>query len=64
MRGYVQLKTTIGEGQNSRTLNVRYMFINAYTSYNIILGRSLWSSGILSTLDHEVSTGEWKSRSC
>lgn len=40
VRGYVELKTTIGEGRNAKTLRVRYMLVKARSSYNIILGRS------------------------
>lgn len=39
VRGYVDLKTTIGEGRNAKTLRVRYMLVTARSSYNIILGR-------------------------
>lgn len=39
IRGYVELRTTFGDGRHAKTLQVRYMVINAHTSYNMIIGR-------------------------
>jgi len=40
-KGYLDLFTTFGEeGCLSKTINVRYLLVNANTSYNILLGRS------------------------
>jgi len=38
-KGYIELYTTFGEGKNTRTIKIRYLVIDAYTSYNILLGR-------------------------
>ena len=32
-RGYIDLMTTFGQGKLSRTLNVRYLIVDADTSY-------------------------------
>lgn len=37
--GYVELLTTIGSGELSRTITVKYVIIDAKASYNILLGR-------------------------
>jgi len=40
-KGYIDLFTTFGEEEClNRTINVRYLLVNASTSYNILLGRS------------------------
>jgi len=38
-KGYIELYTTFGEGKNTRTIKIRYLVIDANTSYNILLGR-------------------------
>ena len=39
-KGYIDLFTTFGEDDSlSKTINVRYLLVNANTSYNILLGR-------------------------
>ena len=38
-RGYVDLHTTFGEGRQTRTIQVRYLIVDAHTSYNMLLGR-------------------------
>ena len=38
-RGYIDLFTTFGDDYLSKTINVRYLLVNANTSYNILLGR-------------------------
>jgi len=37
--GHVELRTTFIEGTTSRTVNIRYLVVNAPSSYNILLGR-------------------------
>ena len=32
-KGYIELYTTFGEGKNSRTIKIRYLVIDANTSY-------------------------------
>jgi len=38
-RGFVDLLTTFGAGPAYRTLNVRYILVEADTSYNVLIGR-------------------------
>jgi len=38
-QGYIEFYTTFGEGEASKTIKVRYLVIDANTSYNILLGR-------------------------
>jgi len=38
-RGYVDLLTTFGAGQTYKTLVVRYILVDADTSYNVLIGR-------------------------
>jgi len=37
--GYIELYTTFDEGKTSKTIKIRYLVIDANTSYNILLGR-------------------------
>jgi len=37
--GYVDLHTTFGEGENAKTIAIKYIVVDARSSYNIILGR-------------------------
>ena len=39
-KGYIELYTTFGLEGARKTLKIRYLVINANTSYNILLGRS------------------------
>ena len=39
-KGYIELYTTFGEGKNNKTIRIKYLVIDANTSYNILLGRS------------------------
>jgi len=39
VRGHVELRTTITDGTTSRTVNIRYLVVNAPSAYNILLGR-------------------------
>jgi len=38
-KGYIELYTTFSEGKNTKTIKIRYLVINANTSYNILLGQ-------------------------
>jgi len=38
-KGYIDLFTTFGDDYLSKTIKVRYLLVNANTSYNILLGR-------------------------
>ncbi|XP_068492144.1 uncharacterized protein [Phaseolus vulgaris] len=38
-KGYIELYTTFDEGKNTRTIKIRYVVIDANTSYNILLGQ-------------------------
>lgn len=37
--GHVTLKNTCGEGVDAKAVDVRYLIMDALSSYNIILGR-------------------------
>ena len=39
MRGYLELRTTFTYGIASRTESIRYLVINAFSAYNMLLGR-------------------------
>ena len=39
-KGYIELYTTFGLNKASKTFKIRYLVIDANTSYNILLGRS------------------------
>jgi len=39
VRGHVELRTTFSDGTSSRTINIRYLVVNAPSAYNILLGR-------------------------
>ena len=39
MRGHLELRTTFTDGVASRTENMRYLVVNAPSTYNILLGR-------------------------
>jgi len=38
-KGYIDLFTTFGDDSLRKTINIRYLLVNANTSYNILLGR-------------------------
>ncbi|XP_068486851.1 uncharacterized protein [Phaseolus vulgaris] len=38
-KGYIDLYTTFGEGKSTRTIKIRYLVIDANTSYNILFSR-------------------------
>ena len=39
VRGYLELRTTFTDGEASRTKSIRYLVVNANSTYNILLGR-------------------------
>jgi len=39
VRGYLELRTTFTDGTTSRTESIRYLVVNASSTYNILLGR-------------------------
>jgi len=39
VRGYLELRTTLTDGEASRTESIRYLVVNAHSAYNILLGR-------------------------
>ena len=39
VRGYLELRTTFTDGTASRTESIRYLVVNANSTYNILLGR-------------------------
>ena len=38
-KGYIDLHTTFGEGRQTKTIPIRYLVVEAHTSYNVLLGR-------------------------
>jgi len=57
VRGHVELRTTITNGTTSRTVNIRYLVVNAPSAYNILLGRPALnrSSGLDEAREYEVA---------
>jgi len=52
-RGYIDLYTTFGEGKVTKTISIRYLVLDANTSYNILLGRpSLNALGAIVSTPH------------
>ncbi len=39
VRGHIELRTTFTDGTASRTANIRYLIVNAPSTYNILLER-------------------------
>ncbi|XP_068486570.1 uncharacterized protein [Phaseolus vulgaris] len=39
VRGYLELRTTFRDGTASRTESIRYLVINTFSAYNMLLGR-------------------------
>nr|KYP43650.1 hypothetical protein KK1_034878 [Cajanus cajan] len=54
-RGYVDLETTFGQGAQMKTVVVRYLVVNAQSSYSILIGRPT-----LNKLGAVVSTSHLK----
>ena len=52
-KGYVDLFTKFETGMVTRTVKIRYLIVDAHTSYNILLGRpSLNTLGVVVSTDH------------
>jgi len=52
-KGYIDLFTKFGAGRTTRTVKIRYLIVNAHTSYNILLGRpSLNMLGVVISTYH------------
>ena len=53
VRGHVELRTTFIDGTTSRTINIRYLVVNAPSAYNILLRRpALNRIGAVSSMRH------------
>ncbi|XP_068475136.1 uncharacterized protein [Phaseolus vulgaris] len=39
VRGYLELRTSFTDGTASRTESIRYLVVNAFSAYNMLLGR-------------------------
>ena len=39
VRGHIELRTTFTDDTTSRTTNIKYLIVNAPSTYNILLGR-------------------------
>ena len=39
VRGYIKLRTTFFDGTAARTITIRYIVVNAFSAYNLLLGR-------------------------
>jgi len=57
VRGHLELRTTFTDGVASRTENIRYLVVNAPSTYNILLGRPTLNRlrAITSTHEDEVA---------
>jgi len=57
VRGYDELRMTFPDGTSTRTINVKYIVVNASSTYNLLLGRLYLNRlGAVSSLDGEVIT--------
>ena len=53
VQGYIELRTTFFYGTSARTINVRYIVVNASSTYNLLLGRpSLNRLGAVASTRH------------
>ena len=53
--GYIELMTTFFYGTSSRTISIRYNVVNAFSTYNLLLGRpSLNRLGAVASMKHMV----------
>ena len=39
IKGYVELRTTFGTGDLTKTIPIRYIVVDAHSAYNVLLGR-------------------------
>ncbi|XP_068487084.1 uncharacterized protein [Phaseolus vulgaris] len=52
-RGYIKLRTTFTDGLASRTEKIRYLVVNASSTYNILLGRPMLNrTGVVPSTRH------------
>ena len=52
-KGYIDLHTTFGEGRQTKTIPIRYLVVDAHTSYNILIGRpSINALGAIVSIPH------------
>jgi len=52
-RGYIDLHTIFREGSQTKTIPIRFLIVEAPTSYNVLLGRpSLNSLGVVVSTPH------------
>ena len=53
VRGYVELRTTFTDDTSSGTVNIKYLVVNAASTYNILLGRpAINRLGVVASLRH------------
>jgi len=53
VRGHVELRTIFSNGTSARTINIKYIVVNAISTYNFLLGRpSLNRLGVMSSMRH------------
>jgi len=53
VRGHIELRTTFSNGTSTRTINIRYIVVNAFSAYNFLLGRpSLNKLGAVASTSH------------
>ena len=53
VRGHIKLRMTFTDGTTSRTINIRYLVVNAPSAYNILLGRpALNMIGAVASMRH------------
>ncbi|XP_068475843.1 uncharacterized protein [Phaseolus vulgaris] len=56
VRGHVELRTTFTDGTTSRTVNIRYLVVNAPSAYNILLGRPSLEGAIITIKSDQKAT--------
>jgi len=53
VRGHIKLRTTFTDGTTSHTVKIRYLFVNAPSTYNILLGRpALRRTRVIASMRH------------
>jgi len=62
-RGYIDLHTVFRDGAQTKTIPIRFLIVDAPTSYNVLLGRPLaqhpWHRRLHPLSGHEVSLPIW-----
>jgi len=62
-RGYIDLHTVFREGTQTKTIPIRFLIVDAPTSYNILLGRpslNSWRRRLHPSLSREVPCPIWR----